>query len=243
MSNLALKPYVVADWRNEDFAGWSLPDPLALWTLSPFSSLAKGRNTLWHHTAGTGTFPNQSVDPDFVGTRDVDLVDSPQVDLSPFTSSSFRFRVTTWFRPEHVAPSLSGEDQEAPRVELFAVTGDGATHFVGRLDSPILDPDGVTVSKELSRVGGDAGNANVGVDGKWWFSQVCTPVREVQDAVLGDALVSLRLALHCGQRDATGYGTGVERVCLDILRGGQDDASAEFAVNLHRSYINSRRWI
>lgn len=243
IEDLLLAPYVAAEWRSEDFSVWTLPDPAALWVFDRFSSLHKGDRTLWHHTSGTGTFPAQTVDPDFVGTRDLDLVDSPTFDLSSFPSADDWHIVTRiWWRPEHVLPSLGGVDQPPPRLELYALAN-SVYHFVGVLDQPILDPTNDTTSRELSRVAPDAGNANVGALGQWWYEQQLAATSAVQAALLGQT-VSLRLALACADRDATGYGVGVEKISIEILRGAVAEAEFEdFPVHLHRSYTNSRRWI
>lgn len=246
IEDLLLTPYLAAEWRNVDFAAWTLPDGAALWKVaSPFDSLVKGKTALWYHNLGTGVFPKQTVDPDYDSlARISDVVESPVFDLSAFGSSDdWHFRVRAWWRPEHVLPSLGGTDQSPDRFYVYAVTG-GIDHLVGEFDQPILDPANAVNAVELSRVEPQAGNPNVGADGLWWYEQLFTPKRVVQDPVIGQNSVRLRLVLQSAARNASGYGVGVERVAVEIMRGGYvDPEGAVFPINLHRSYINSRRWI
>jgi hypothetical protein len=138
-------------------------------------------------------------------------------------------------------PSLGGVDQQPEVIEVFAVTG-GVQHFVGRLDQPILDPANITTSQELSRVAPDGGNPNVGASGLWWYQQLLTPIELVQAAIIGQNPVNLQLALQVADRDASGYGTGIERITVEIMRGAVAEPTDVFPIHLHRSYINSRRW-
>lgn len=243
IESLLLKPYIAAEWRGSDFSTWTKPDPAALWNVNDFSSLDKGKSTLWHHNPGTGVFPNQTVDPDMNGSRLSDAIDSPGVNLQPFPDAEdWNFCVRVWWRPEHVFPSLGGSDQSAPELEVFALVG-GTPFSIGKLDSPVLLPGEADGSKELSRVKGQPGNPNVGADGLWWYEQLLKPNIEVQGGVLGNAGVSFRLNLSCAARDASGYGTGIERVAVEIQRGSIESQTPEFPNALYRSYVNSRRWV
>lgn len=243
IEDLLLIPYEHAVWQGSDFSAWTKPDGAALWNVTPFSSLIKGRSTLWHHNPGTGTFPNQSVDPDYNSTRDNDLIDSPAVDFSSFASAdNWHVRVRIIWRPEHVLSSIVGIDQQPEKITIYALTATGA-HVIGILDQPILDPAGVTDSVELSRVEPDGGNPNVGADGLWWYQQAFAPPSVVQEEIIGQTPVTFQLSLQVADRDASGYGTGIEKFVVEIMRGAVADTSSTFPIHLHRSYFNQRRWV
>lgn len=244
MDTLLLRPYLVGSWQGPEFlsAGWGLPDPGAKWTSSSFSSLVRGRETLWLHTAGTGTFPAQTVDPDYNGVAYVHLVDSPSFDLSPFPSADdWHFRVRIWWRPSHILATLGGVEQEPETFDVYACVA-GEYILVGRLEQPLLDPAAEPTAVELSRVEPDGGDARIGADGAWWYEQLLTPPAETQAFALGSS-TSLRFAVSTPECDASGFGIGVERVAVEILRGPVAYDLATFPVHLHRSYVNSRRWI
>lgn len=243
IEDLLLKPYVAKAWTGSDFSGW-VNGPGAIFNVTDFSSLRPGDSALWHQNPGVGVFPFQTLDPDIVGAQVNDYADSDAFDLSPFPNGDdWHFRVRARFRPEHVLPSLGSVEQPAPRFALFAIVS-GADFFVGTFDSPILDPDGVNDAREASRVSPQAGNPNVGSEGLWWFRQTFSPPRETQDACLGQASVSLRIASVIAERDAGGYGTGFDQIAVEIYRGAVvEPTEATFPIELFPSYNNSRRWI
>lgn len=116
-------PHVVYLVENSGFSSWFR---LGLWALSGFDSLPRGGSALWHHTVGSGAYPNHS-GYDSTGVASSDFASSPPIDLSPFVNPDgsgennnvfwtvcFRLR----FRPDQIKPTLSGSEQAFSRLKL-----------------------------------------------------------------------------------------------------------------------------
>lgn len=217
--------HVLADWQDAEFSAWSLG---GAWNVNGFSALRGGGHTaLWNGANGVGIYPNQSVDPDYVGagTAKDDVATSPTVDLSLFPSAddwTFRFRF--WFRPNSTAPTLGG-DEHVPTEELrfiLAPSASNAVEVVDLLDSPT----------ELSWLGGSP----------WWYEQIITPKRAVQEAIAGDSALEIKLSFRVGARDATDFGIGIERVFVEVLRASlTDDESDPLEIAHYPGYTRFRQ--
>lgn len=240
IQSLLLKPYVVDQWQGPDFSAWTTP---SLWNITDFSSLIKGKTTLWYQTPVTGAYPNHLTDPDYVAGDTNDIAVAPAVDLTKFPSADdWHIRVRMIWRPSHIAPTLSGTPQPE-MLTLVADPGSGQI-ILGELEQPFISPPSSPASLSLSRIEGDAGDPRVGADGLWWYTQVVTPLKAVQEQLLGQASVALGLSMKAAPRDATGYGVGVEKVVIEMMRGPSPDPVVPvFPAYLWRSHWNSTRWI
>lgn len=258
----SLPPHVVQEYRGANFSGWTLGGQ---WRAHDFDSLQKGASALWHNSGGTGIFPSQSVDPDYIsgGTQDQDTaLADPKPDLTPFTDPTGAgahedfwtayFRL--WYRPNHVVPSILSGDQQHEQLSLWIDTGTELLE-IGAFDNFTTAESAEAQARELSRVGGDGGDPRIGADGKWWYEQIMVPKEAHQALILGIS-PELRLILDVNERDASDFGLGIERLTVEIVRGNVNDVAAArggfgtipavaptFPLELHRSILNSRRWI
>lgn len=241
IEDLLLIPYEVASWQGPDFSTWTLN---GLWNNVIFSSLIRSQNTLWYHTPVVGAYPNHLSDPDYAGSDAYDLATAPSVDLSPFPGAAdWRLQVRVIWRPSHIAPQHASVDTQPERLSVVADNGTTLVEL-GTLDQPILNPGGITNSRLLSRITGDGGEPRVGADGDWWYTQLIEPDIDVQEVLLGEAAVDLSLAMQVYPRTTTGYGVGVWRVALEIMRGGVSTPT-EVTMPLHLlpSYFDRRHWV
>lgn len=214
----------IVQWTTDDFGDWTLS---GLWSMSDFSSLSPGSETLWFHKDGTGRFPNQTANPNYASARGAVRATSPAVDLSLYDDSDiWSFRLLTVWRPNHIHPLLNKEEQMPEVVELWADPGDGgALVYLDTLEQPFHDPPDEPRYTERSRVTADADDDDVGADGLWWYAQPSYPRWEAQDALLGKSGVKFIFLIRVEEMDETGYGVGVDALRVDILRSPKVDAN------------------
>lgn len=204
-------PRVVADWQSSDFSAWTLG---GAWNVNNFSALrGGGYSALWNNANGVGVYPNQSVDPDYIGagTAKDDVATSPTIDLSLFPAGEFWFRFRVWFRPNTTAPTYSGFEANPPE-ELRLILAPS-----GGVDPIEADPNLIDDATELSQLGGSP----------WWYEKIVTPERAIQDAIAADSALAIKLSFRVGPRDATDYGVGIERVFVEAYRGELVDAVSD----------------
>lgn len=203
-------PGIVADWQSSGFSSWALG---GAWNVTNFSALRGGGfSALWNNANGVGVYPNQSVDPDYIGagTAKDDTASSPSIDLSLFPAGEFWFRFRVWFRPNASPPTYGGFAANPPE-ELRLILDPSAA------DPIEADPNLLDDAVELSRLGGSP----------WWYEKVVTPTRAVQDAIAGDSALVVKLSFRVGPRDTTDFGIGVERLFVEAYRGELVDAVSD----------------
>jgi len=178
---------------QSDFSSWSLA---GFWQVSPFSSLCDS-HALWFGQNGSGRFPDQSVDMDYIGAADASAT-TPSLDLSNIDPTVYDVKVRVWYRPNKDAPSPGSPET----VSL--------NYNIGASDVAIDTFDSVSL---LSSVEPDGPDPRIG-DGAWWYEKLFT----VPDAAL-TASTTFNIFFDVdASYTATDFGFGVTRFSIEITR-------------------------
>ena len=194
-SNPVFNPYVIylaciqADWASWTLAGF--------WQVSNFSALCDSYG-LWFGQNGVGTFPNHTVDMEYVGAADA-IARSPSLDLSDIDSSVYSVHARVWYRPNKLSPTPGSDEVVSLRYNI----GAGDVTIASFLDGS---------SVEFSRVEADADPRIA--DGQWWREQVF----EVPPAAF-TASVNFNVLFDVnGAYTNTDFGMGITRFALEVTR-------------------------